>query len=68
MLRLRSGTLVIELMARCVWCQQDGLMSHVIGLAFDELGEQERGRLAALLAALHPAGAPAAGEPTSIAA
>ena len=40
-------TLVID--ARCVWCRQEGLRDHLIGLAFDRVNEEQASTIHALL-------------------
>ncbi len=42
-----NRTLVID--ARCVWCRQEGLRDHLIGLIFDRVSEAQAETIQALL-------------------
>ncbi|MEM1165682.1 MAG: PilZ domain-containing protein [Planctomycetota bacterium] len=53
-IRLRSGSIDLQVVARCVWCQQDRLMSHVVGLAFDEVEAHRRELLTTLVESARP--------------
>lgn len=44
-IRLHLGDEVFEVSARCIWCRQDGMFTHSVGVAFDEIGEAARGAL-----------------------
>lgn len=35
-----DGT-TLTLVGRCVWCRQDGMFTHAVGLAFDQISAEE---------------------------
>jgi hypothetical protein len=44
--QVRTLTLVdggdsVPVEARCVWCRQDSMFSHVVGIAFEQLGPEQ---------------------------
>ncbi len=39
---------LIPVQARCVWCRQEGLFAHVVGLAFDHVDDQHEAALRAV--------------------
>ena len=49
MITLRVGDSMATVRARCVWCRQDALLSHTVGLAFQDQGEETVGDVATLL-------------------
>ena len=53
--QLRAITIVdheysVPVEARCVWCRQEGMFTHVIGLAFQRTSDNDVERLAAIAA------------------
>ena len=38
----------VTLCARCVWCRQDSLFNHTVGLAFDQITDSQRDTLHAI--------------------
>lgn len=38
---IADGKHSATVIARCVWCRQDGLFSHQMGLAFESIGEDD---------------------------
>lgn len=54
---LGDGDVSISVEARCVWCRQDGLFSHQLGLVFEECSPETVEQIARLVAA-HEAAQP----------
>lgn len=44
-IRLHLGDEVHEVSARCIWCRQDGMFSHSVGVAFDEITPEAQAAL-----------------------
>jgi hypothetical protein len=45
-----EGGVAVPVEARCVWCRQEGMFNHVIGLAFQHTTERDVERLAEIAA------------------
>lgn len=39
-IRLHLGDEVHEVAARCIWCRQDGMFTHSVGVAFDGISPE----------------------------
>ncbi|MCA9311011.1 MAG: PilZ domain-containing protein [Phycisphaerales bacterium] len=39
---ISNGDVRLSIEARCIWCRQDGMFSHAIGLAFDDPSEEQQ--------------------------
>lgn len=64
---LGDGDISICVEARCVWCRQDGLFSHQIGLLFERVEPELSAQLARLVAAHEAATTPdEPGEPRRV--
>lgn len=50
-----DGALSVPVEARCIWCRQEGMFSHVVGLAFQHTSEHDVERLT-LIAKRHANG------------
>lgn len=51
---ISNGTIRLSIEARCVWCRQDGMFSHAIGLAFDDPTPAQESMLADIAATGEP--------------
>ena len=51
-----DGDASVPVEARCVWCRQEGMFNHVVGLAFQHTTERDVERLS-LIASRHANGA-----------
>ncbi len=47
---LTDGSRSVTIMARCVWCRQEGLFSHSLGIAFEPANAEEERTIAAMAA------------------
>lgn len=45
---LTDGSRSVTLIARCVWCRQEGMFSHSLGLAFEPANAEEERTIAAM--------------------
>lgn len=45
---LTDGSRSVTLTARCVWCRQEGMFSHSLGLAFEPANAEEERMIAAM--------------------
>lgn len=47
-IHIRHADIEVEVSARCVWCRQEGLLSHTVGLAFDHISAETAEQLESL--------------------